>query len=73
MSDSPNNQPESPDESVVGAKPEFTKAAQPDLPLAQRKQKAGWNWNRFLIWIAVGGFAIYLIVTGIVGILTKAR
>jgi hypothetical protein len=53
--------------------PEFTKEPQPDLPLALRKKKAGWNWNRFLIWIAVGGFALYLIITGIVGILTKAR
>jgi hypothetical protein len=61
--------PEPPDE----IQPEFTKEPQPDLPLALRKKKAGWNWNRFLIWIAIGGFALYLIITGIVGILTKAR
>jgi hypothetical protein len=53
--------------------PDFTKEPQPDLPLALRKKKAGWNWNRFLIWVAIGGFALYLIITGIVGILTKAR
>jgi hypothetical protein len=53
--------------------PEFTKEPQPELSLELRKKKAGWNWNRFIIWLAVGGFAIYLIVTGIVGILTKAR
>jgi len=28
---------------------------------------------RVVVWILGGGFAIYLIVTGIVGILTKAR
>ncbi len=28
---------------------------------------------RIAVWILGGGFAIYLIVTGIVGILTKAR
>ena len=28
---------------------------------------------RLAVWIVGGGFAIYLIVTGIVGILTKAR
>ncbi len=54
-------------------KPAFTKAPQPELPLELRKEKAGWNKNRFLIWIVVGGFAIYLIATGVVGILTKAR
>lgn len=54
-------------------KPKFTKEPQPELPLALRKEKAGWTRNRIMIWIVVGGFAIYLIVTGIVGILTKAR
>jgi hypothetical protein len=28
---------------------------------------------RLVVWIIVGGFALFLIVTGIVGILTKAR
>jgi hypothetical protein len=55
------------------AKPAFTKEPQPDLPLELRKEKAGWNKNRFAIWFAVGAFAIFMIVEGIVGILTKAR
>jgi hypothetical protein len=55
------------------AKPAFTKEPQPDLPLEQRKEKAGWNRNRFGIWIVVGGFGLYMIGQGIVGILTKAR
>jgi hypothetical protein len=54
-------------------KPAFTKEPQPDLPLALRREKAGWNKNRIAIWIAVGGFAIFMIVDGLVGILTKAR
>jgi hypothetical protein len=61
------------DAAATPEKPEFTKEPQPDLPLEQRKQKAGWNKNRIAIWIAVGGFALYMIGTGIVGILTKAR
>lgn len=54
-------------------KPAFTKEPQPELPLAERKQKAGWNKNRIGIWIVVGAFGLYLIITGIVGVLTKAR
>ena len=54
-------------------KPEFTKAPQPELPLELRKEKAGWNKNRVAIWIAVAGFGLYLIINGVVGILTKAR
>ena len=73
MSDSLNSPTEPSDDAAAGETPEFTKEPQPDLPLALRKQKAGWNWNRFLIWLIVGGFALYLIITGIVGILTKAR
>jgi hypothetical protein len=73
VSDSSDPEPSTPDEPAGEIKPPFTKAPQPELPLQLRKQKAGWNWNRFIIWIAVGGFAIYLIITGIVGILTKAR
>jgi hypothetical protein len=66
-------EPQSSDESEPIITPKFTKEPQPELPLELRKEKAGWTKNRFLIWIIVGGFAIYLIVTGIVGILTKAR
>ena len=54
-------------------KPAFTKEPQPDLPLALRKEKAGWTKNRIAIWIMVGAFALYLIISGLVGILTKAR
>jgi hypothetical protein len=73
VSDSSDSRPEPPDDPAAGDTPEFTKEPQPELPLALRKKKAGWNWNRFLIWLIVGGFALYLIITGIVGILTKAR
>jgi hypothetical protein len=52
---------------------EFTKEPQPELPLAQRRLKAGITRNRIGLWIVVGGFALYMIITGIVGILTKAR
>jgi hypothetical protein len=60
-------------ESAEPEKPPFTKEPQPDLPLELRREKAGWNKNRIGIWIVVGGFALYLIIDGIVGILTKAR
>ena len=73
MNDSSDSRPERPEDPATDGKPEFSKAPQPELPLDLRKQKAGWNWNRFLIWLVVGGFALYLIITGIVGILTKAR
>ena len=53
--------------------PIFTKAPQPDLPLADRRKKAGLTLNRIGIWVVVGGFALYLIITGIIGIITKAR
>jgi hypothetical protein len=55
------------------AEPAFTKDAQPDLPLEQRRKKAGLTRNRIGIWIVVGGFGLYMIGQGIVGILTKAR
>jgi len=61
------------DTSADAAKPAFTKEPQPELSLELRKEKAGWNKNRFAIWFAVGAFAIFMIVEGIVGILTKAR
>jgi hypothetical protein len=40
---------------------------------AERKARFGATPTRLIVWILVGGFAIYLIVTGIVGIVTKAR
>jgi hypothetical protein len=61
------------DDSGAPEKPAFTKEPQPDLPLALRREKAGINKNRIAIWIAVGGFAIYMIIDGLVGILTKSR
>jgi hypothetical protein len=66
-SDAANQKPEAP------AEPAFIKEPQPDLPLDQRKAKAGWNRNRIMIWIVVGAFGLYMIITGLVGILTKAR
>ncbi|MCU1550564.1 MAG: hypothetical protein JWR36_1124 [Glaciihabitans sp.] len=35
--------------------------------------KAKITANRVILWVLVGGFGLYLIITGIVGILTKAR
>jgi hypothetical protein len=61
------------DQAADPLKPAFTKEPQPELPLELRKEKAGWNKNRIGIWIVVGAFAIFMIVEGIVGILTKAR
>jgi hypothetical protein len=68
----PTPGPASP-EPEVPARPAFTKEPQPELPLELRKQKAGWNRNRIMIWIVVGAFGLYMIITGLVGILTKAR
>ena len=55
------------------SKVKFTKEPQPELPLADRKVKAGWTRNQIGTWIVVGGFAIVLILIGVVGELTKAR
>ena len=51
----------------------FTKEAQPELSAAQRREKAGITRNRIVLWGAGIALALYLIITGIVGILTKAR
>jgi hypothetical protein len=53
--------------------PEFTKGPQPELPLADRRTKAGISRNRIGLWVIGIAFGLYLIITGIVGILTKAR
>ena len=37
------------------------------------RESAKITGNRVVIWVLVGGFGLYLIITGIVGILTKAR
>ena len=48
-----SSRPQPPDEaSEPVITPEFTKEPQPELPLELRKKKAGWNKNRFGIWIA---------------------
>ncbi|HEY2644296.1 MAG TPA: hypothetical protein VGI56_11145 [Galbitalea sp.] len=54
-------------------KVKFTKEPQPELSLAERKEKAGWNRNQIGLWFVVGGFAIVMILIGVVGELTKAR
>ncbi len=51
----------------------FTKEPQPTLPLTERMKKGGITKNRIVLWVAGVGLALYLIITGIVGILTKAR
>ena len=53
--------------------PAFSKQPQPELPPAERRKKAGISVNRIGLWVIGAAFALYLIITGIVGILTKAR
>jgi hypothetical protein len=36
-------------------------------------REGGASRNRIIIWIVVGGVGFYLIITGVVGIITKAR
>ena len=67
-------EPAEPTEPVVPEQePAFTKEAQPELTPAQRRAKAGITRNRIVLWVAGVALAGYLIITGIVGILTKAR
>lgn len=42
-------------------------------PTTKRTLRTGATPTRVIVWILGGGFAVYLIVTGVVGILTKAR
>jgi hypothetical protein len=44
-----------------------------DPPAENRATRARLTPLRLAVWILGGGFAIYLIITGVVGILTKAR
>jgi hypothetical protein len=47
---------------------------EPQQKPARRKIK--WSeipFNRVVLWVLVGGFGIYLIATGIVGLLAKSR
>jgi hypothetical protein len=41
--------------------------------VAEMWRAGGRNRNRIVIWVVVAGFGVYLIVTGIVGEITKAR
>jgi hypothetical protein len=68
MTDLPPKDPTEPDAPV-----EFTKEPQPELPLDQRRLKAGVTRGRIMLWIIGAAFAAYLIITGIVGLLTKAH
>jgi hypothetical protein len=54
------------------AQPPFTKAPQPELPLEQRRLKAGITKTRIALWVVVGGFALVEIIVGIVGLVTKS-
>jgi hypothetical protein len=36
-------------------------------------REGGASRNRIVAWVVVGGFGLYLIITGVVGIITKAR
>jgi hypothetical protein len=38
-----------------------------------KKRFGGVTTTRIVLWIVVGGFAVYLIVVGIIGILAKAQ
>ena len=38
-----------------------------------KKKKKGISFNRIMIWVLVGGIGIYLLVSGIIGILVKAN
>lgn len=67
----PDDQPT--DDSAAAGAPNFSAEPQPGLPLAERRTKAGISRNRIGLWIIGAAFALYLIITGIVGILTKAR
>jgi hypothetical protein len=49
----------------------------PNLPLpndpGEKRKRAGFTTQRIILWIVVGGFGAYLIITGIVGLIIKAR
>ena len=59
-----------------------TPPTEPENPATPEKKKSWFSnggekakitANRVILWVLVGGFGLYLIITGIVGILTKAR
>ena len=43
----------------------------PPAPQRPGDKKPWVSWQRAAIWIIVGGVAIYLIVTGVIGIVAK--
>ncbi|MEQ1736909.1 MAG: hypothetical protein ABL886_10975 [Rhodoglobus sp.] len=43
-----------------------------DLKLPQDdKKKPAVSWQRMAVWVLVGGTAIYLIITGLAGVIAK--
>ncbi len=38
-----------------------------------KKKKDGPSFNRIVIWVIVGGVGLYLIISGVIGILVKAN
>jgi len=55
-------------------------ASNPDAPQpepapkpAEKRERIPISANRIIIWIIVGGIGLYTLITGIVGMLTKAR
>ncbi len=42
------------------------------LPLPQDdKKKPAVSWQRIAVWIAVGGVGLYLVITGLAGVIAK--
>jgi hypothetical protein len=54
------------DQTPGGQKPD-------DKSFQGRLKKWGLTTNRLILWVLVGGFGLYLLITGIVGVITKAR
>lgn len=44
-----------------------------DLKLPGDPKPKGPSLSRIAIWVIVGGIGLYLVITGVVGILTKAQ
>ena len=43
-----------------------------DLKLpGDEKKKPAISWQRIAVWVVVGGVAIYLIITGLAGVIAK--
>ena len=48
-------------------------ASSEDTSFQARLKKRGLTANRLIIWVLVAAFGLYEIITGIVGLITKAR